>query len=206
MIDNARTGQNISAHRQRLGWTQGELARRLNVTHQAVSKWENGVAFPDISTLYELSRLFGVSMEQLLTGEYTSPDITQNDSPLTGDASCAAPPIAVQLPLTDESEAVSEDPYEKSPASDEENTTPTEAVHSGDAPSYDWDEIIALAPFASRNALDHLVSQCETACDREHIHALAPFISRDTLDRLIRASSDKAAWDEIISLAPFASR
>ena len=49
----------------------------------------------------------------------------------------------------------------------------------------DWDFILALAPFASRETLDRLVTQCESDCDRNHLHALAPFLDHSTLDRLI---------------------
>ena len=66
MIDNVRTGQNIAAHRQRLGWTQGELAGRLNVTHQAVSKWESGISDPSTSNLIALAKLYKVPVEELL--------------------------------------------------------------------------------------------------------------------------------------------
>lgn len=42
MIDNAKTGAYIAYLRQRAGMTQTQLANMMNVTHQAVSKWENG--------------------------------------------------------------------------------------------------------------------------------------------------------------------
>lgn len=186
MIDNVRTGQNIAAFRQRLGWTQGELANRLNVTHQAVSKWENGAAFPDISTLYALSQLFGVSMEILLTGEPAAPE------------NALEPPVQPEFPQPTESPCEAVGPVFENPASSIPPAPETAA--------YDWNEIIALAPFTSRETLDRLIGQCEAACDREHISALAPFISRQTLDRLIRKGADCADWDYVVELAPFASR
>ena len=47
--------------------SQGELAERLNVTRQAISKWENGQATPEIENLVRMSRLFGVTVDALLT-------------------------------------------------------------------------------------------------------------------------------------------
>ena len=68
-IDYQKTGRAISAYRQELKLSQQGLAELMNVTHQAVSKWENGAALPDTPTLLALSKLFGVSMEDLLMGE-----------------------------------------------------------------------------------------------------------------------------------------
>lgn len=68
-IDNKKTGRAISACRQELGLSQQELAQLMNVTHQAVSKWENGAALPDTAILLALSKLFDVTMEALLLGE-----------------------------------------------------------------------------------------------------------------------------------------
>ena len=68
MIDNAKVGRTIAELRKRAGLTQSELADRLFVTHQSVSKWETGAALPDIVTLHALSRLLGVSMDDLLSG------------------------------------------------------------------------------------------------------------------------------------------
>lgn len=58
-------GSQIKAMRLRRGATQEALARHLGVTAQAVSKWENGTAAPDISLLPELSAYFGVSIDEL---------------------------------------------------------------------------------------------------------------------------------------------
>ncbi|MDR0889127.1 MAG: helix-turn-helix domain-containing protein [Oscillospiraceae bacterium] len=59
-------GKRISAHRKRLGLTQEQLAERIGVTPQAVSKWENNLSCPDISLLPELAEIFGVSIDDLL--------------------------------------------------------------------------------------------------------------------------------------------
>lgn len=58
--------RNISRYRKELGYTQEELARQLNISYQAVSKWENAQTMPDISLLPELSRVLGISVDGLL--------------------------------------------------------------------------------------------------------------------------------------------
>lgn len=68
MIDNREVGKSIAFLRRMEGMTQQQLASAMNVSHQAVSKWETGAALPDIQTLLELTRLFGVTVEQLLCG------------------------------------------------------------------------------------------------------------------------------------------
>ncbi len=68
MIDTAKVGRAIAELRRDAGMTQAELAERLYVTHQSVSKWETGAALPDITTLHALSRLMNVSLDDLLSG------------------------------------------------------------------------------------------------------------------------------------------
>ena len=58
-------GKHIRTNRQRLGLTQEKLAEKLNVTPQAVSKWESGTGMPDIALLPELSAIFGVTIDEL---------------------------------------------------------------------------------------------------------------------------------------------
>lgn len=59
-------GNNISAKRKSMGMTQEELAANLGVSPQAVSKWENNLSCPDISLLPEISKIFGISVDELL--------------------------------------------------------------------------------------------------------------------------------------------
>ena len=59
-------GKRILYHRKRLGLTQDQLAERMGVTAQAVSKWESGASDPSTSNLLALARLYGVSAEELL--------------------------------------------------------------------------------------------------------------------------------------------
>ena len=59
-------GDRILELRKRAGLSQEELADRLGVSRQAVGKWENGAATPDISNVVELSRVFGVTLSELL--------------------------------------------------------------------------------------------------------------------------------------------
>lgn len=59
-------GDRIKYHRKRLGMTQEQLAERMGVSAQAVSKWENNLSCPDISVLPDLADVFGVSVDELL--------------------------------------------------------------------------------------------------------------------------------------------
>ena len=52
--------------RKKNGWSQEELAEKLNVSRQAVSKWEGAQSVPDMSRIIQLSELFGVSTDYLL--------------------------------------------------------------------------------------------------------------------------------------------
>ena len=63
------TGALIRALRKERGMTQKELAGRLHVTEQAVSRWERNIGCPDIRLLVQLGEIFGVSMARLLEGD-----------------------------------------------------------------------------------------------------------------------------------------
>ena len=68
-MDKEKTGQLITELRKEKGLTQKQLADALNVTDKAVSKWERGLSFPDISMLEPISELLGVSIMEILAGE-----------------------------------------------------------------------------------------------------------------------------------------
>ena len=80
MIDFVKVGMRIAEHRKRLGLSQEELADKLYVTRQALSKWENGTSVPSIDTLSQISKLFSVSFEELLgLFEKERLDVDEND-------------------------------------------------------------------------------------------------------------------------------
>ena len=55
-------GEKITALRKKSGMTQAELGNELNVTYQAVSKWERGESLPDFATMSKIAKLFGVPL------------------------------------------------------------------------------------------------------------------------------------------------
>jgi len=57
--------KNICRYRKEKGMTQEQLAQRLNLKFQSISKWERAQTLPDISLLPELSQIFGVSIDKL---------------------------------------------------------------------------------------------------------------------------------------------
>ena len=67
-MDPKRTGKFISDKRKKQGLSQKELAERLNITDKAVSKWERGLSFPDITMLIPLSEILDIPLYDLLTG------------------------------------------------------------------------------------------------------------------------------------------
>ncbi len=71
-------GKRIMQHRKALGLTQDQLAEKLGVTAQAVSKWENDQSCPDISMLPKLAGIFSITTDELL-GNTTPPPTFQGE-------------------------------------------------------------------------------------------------------------------------------
>ena len=68
MIHPEQLGARIAARRRALGLTQGQVAARMGVSPQAVSKWERGLACPDLVFLDDLAALLNLGLEELLVG------------------------------------------------------------------------------------------------------------------------------------------
>lgn len=62
-------GERIAYYRGKLGLSQGELAEQLGVSRQAVSKWETDAGLPDLERLIALSRLYHITLDELVKGE-----------------------------------------------------------------------------------------------------------------------------------------
>ena len=217
MIDNKKVGLAIAQLRQSKNLTQLQLAACLNVSHQAVSKWENGAALPDVLTLMELSRMFGVTLEQLLSGEVTHA--------LEKDANAKETPIVLKLDTEDilakrrmaeaveaeangdageaeavvNEEAVADEAAAGADADAADQGARTEASQSE---PLDVKKIIQMAPFMSRPALEDMIRSYSGSFSPRDLSLLAPFVSAEFLEGLIETGSE-INWDTLRRLAPF---
>ena len=75
-------GKRVFELRKNAGFTQEELAEKLNISRQSITKWENNDSAPDIDRLVELSSIFGVTIDFLFKGriEYTKNDNAVSDN------------------------------------------------------------------------------------------------------------------------------
>ena len=67
-MDAGKTGRFIAQKRKAMNMTQNELAKKLHITDKAVSKWERGLSFPDISILIPLAEILNIGLYDLLKG------------------------------------------------------------------------------------------------------------------------------------------
>lgn len=65
--------ENLAAYRKKSAMTQEQLAEQLNITRQAVSKWESGQAVPDVDAALKLCEVLGKTPNQLFLGEEKEP-------------------------------------------------------------------------------------------------------------------------------------
>ena len=71
------TADRIKALREARGWTQAELARKMNLTRNGINSWEQGLSMPSPPSLVDLARLFSVSTDYLLGVEnYSAVNVT----------------------------------------------------------------------------------------------------------------------------------
>ena len=75
--------EKIMEERKKNGWSQEDLADKLGVSRQSVSKWESAQSIPDLNRILEMSRLFNVSTDYLLKDELSesTPAETSGEEP-----------------------------------------------------------------------------------------------------------------------------
>ena len=71
-MDCSKTGALLLRLRKERGLTQMQVAEKMNISDKTISKWERGLGCPDVSLLRELSNLFEINIEKLLSGDLES--------------------------------------------------------------------------------------------------------------------------------------
>lgn len=71
-------GENIYQNRTAHNLSQGDLANALNVSRQSVSKWENNSAVPELDKLIKMSKLFNITLDDLVYGQPAAPAPSQS--------------------------------------------------------------------------------------------------------------------------------
>ena len=216
MIDNIAVGKTIAKLRQNKNMTQQQLAAALNVSHQAVSKWETGAALPDVQTLMELTRLFGITMEQLLDGEVPEDRIEppkpaspfeeplQNIGNFVGNIvnGIFRPQKKEEPEGAEAGEAPESEPeYEDAPEPGD-----SEGSAEGESEAFDVQRLLQMAPFMSKAAVDELLLENRDKLTAADIARFAPFASQECLEKLIQNNESQINWDVLRRVAPFLKR
>ena len=71
---NMKLAEKIYQERRKLGLSQEQFAEQMDISRQAVSKWESGQSMPDLDKVVVMSQIFGVSTDYLLKEEETIPE------------------------------------------------------------------------------------------------------------------------------------
>lgn len=77
-MDNKKIGKLIADLRKKQGLTQEQLGEKVGVGFRSVSKWECGKTLPDIGIINDLTKILGISSDELLSGELKSKEETSN--------------------------------------------------------------------------------------------------------------------------------
>lgn len=89
-------GERIYNLRTEADMSQGDLAERLNVSRQSVSKWENNNSTPDIEKLVLIANVFGITVDELVKDDASSVSINDNEN----KAEASTPEEAINQPIT----------------------------------------------------------------------------------------------------------
>ena len=219
MIDNIAVGKTIAKLRQNKNMTQQQLAAALNVSHQAVSKWETGAALPDVQTLMALTRLFGITMEQLLNDEVPEDRVepprpaSPFDEPIQNIGNFVNNIVNGIFKPKEASGAAEGDgaaDAEAPEADAETGEAPDEAAGSAEGPEgeddFDVQRLLQMAPFMSKSAVDELLLEHKNALTAGDIARFAPFASQECIEKLIQNNEQEVNWDVLRKVAPFLKR
>lgn len=173
-MDNRIAGKRISQLRQARGMTQQQLAAMMNVSHQAVSKWESGLALPDIGTMLELTRFFGITVEELFEENVGTNECIEN-----AENEENRPKSEKEEAYMNIQQLLQMAPFMSKNAVDEIAMK----LESGVAAA----QLAKLAPFISTETLSALIEKHKPQFSWDTLRKIAPYMGRDAVDALARA-------------------
>lgn len=180
MIDNREVGKKIAAMRQEKNLTQQQLASILNVSHQAVSKWEGGQALPDIQTMQELTRFFGMTVDQLIASADSEAAEREN-------AYKAAPEETMESDQGDDrkekgkmsiQQLLQMAPYMSKETVEEIVLEIEDHLSAG--------QIARVAPYVRPETVEKLMQKHQPDLSWESLRRIAPYLRREFVDDLAR--------------------
>lgn len=181
MLDNTKIGRFLYELRIQKGLNQQELASIMNVSHQAVSKWENGQAIPDTQTLLALSKLYSVSIENILLANFSKKPNEDTEGGLENKATVqyengleTANDDRVQN--KNEPDKKDLDSKEGSYESNEENSDENDEFQI-DISKLDLDSFINLIPCIDTEVCEKLVKTAMGKKKYAYIKKALPFVS-----------------------------
>ncbi|AUS97102.1 helix-turn-helix domain-containing protein [Clostridium thermosuccinogenes] len=202
MLDLRKIGAYISALRKQKDMTQVELSEMLNVSHQAVSKWERGESMPDIGTLPKLGEIFNKSIDDILNaGEPPVNKACEKDTDITQLVQNEPGKVAEMI---NNGDVDLQSVIDVAPAL--KPSIVDEVAQGLDGISIE--HLSALAPFLSSDALNKLVDHViDKSLDAEHLLGIAPFLSKESLDRIVEQIMAGNINGELLAgFAPFVSK
>ncbi|MBR2798795.1 MAG: helix-turn-helix transcriptional regulator [Clostridia bacterium] len=220
MIDNIQVGKTIARLRQNKNMTQQQLAAALSVSHQAVSKWETGAALPDVQTLVALTRLFGITIEQLLEGEVLEDRVeppkpaSPFDEPIQNIGNFVNNIVdSVGSIFRSDRKDAGDDgardaepvkPVQEGGEGESDGQEASEAQQ--EAEPFDVQTLLQMAPFMTKAAVDELLLENRDKLTPADIARFAPFASQECLEKLIQTNDEQLDWDALRKVAPFLKR
>ena len=187
MVDTRTIGKMIALLRQAKGLTQQQLAAALNVSHQAVSKWENGVALPDIQTIMDLTRLFGITVEQLMNGNIPDARLERDE---TGEGANLG--SFMNGVIDDIGNLFKSEPQVAPMEDDGAMDAKVEGVPQ-EAENVNLKNLARMAPFMTKGAVEEMLN-AQGAMTCEDLLRFAPYIGSACLEKLIRKNAENLDW------------
>ena len=176
MFDTMKFGKALSTLRKQADMTQNEVADRLNLSRQAISKYERGESFPDISVLVMIAELFHVTLDQLINyGEPTKGESAILENVAKGNADIIAENIADVVNLA---------PLLKP-------SILTKLSHQFEKQGIDISDIITLAEYLNDEAVVKLIEKATfDDINDELLEKFIPMLNHDSKEAIFQKILD----------------
>ena len=191
MFDTMKFGKALSTLRKQADMTQNEVADRLNLSRQAISKYERGESFPDISILVMIAELFNVTLDQLINyGEPTKGESTILKNIAKGNNDVIADNIADVVNLA---------PLLKP-------SVLTKLSHKFEEQGIDISDIIILAEYLNDDTVMKLIESATfDEISDELLEKFIPMLNHQSKDAIFqKILNGEMDWHFIKTLLPYA--